>query len=85
MMLNDVDKLQDYFSVRIQGAKIFQYCTCPAGQVTYSVHLSCKPRHLSFKSVCNKEYMGVMTSSSNSSHFTRNNERTSGIFVPWHT
>ena len=60
--------------------------------------------HLSFKSICNKEYKGVicdMTSSSNSSQstrptgrvlgknyssfldFTRNYERTSGIFVPW--
>ena len=50
-----------------QGTKIFQYCTCPAGQVTYNFHLSCKHMHLSFKSVCNKEHKGVicnMTSSS---------------------
>ena len=39
-----------------QGTKIFQYCTCPAGWVTYSFHLSCKHMHLSFKSVCNIEH-----------------------------
>ena len=53
-----------------QGTKIFQYCTCPAGRVTYNFHLSCKHMHLPFKSVCNKEHKGViwnMTSSSNSS------------------
>ena len=53
--------------------KIFQYCTCPAGRVTYNFHLSCKHMHLSFKSVCNKEHKGVicnMTSSRNSSHGT---------------
>ena len=58
-------------TVTSQGTKIFQYCTCPAGRVTYIFHTSCKPRHLSFKSVCSKEYMGVMTSSSNSSQSTR--------------
>ena len=48
------------------GDKLFQYCTCPAGLVTYSFHLSCKHMHLSFKSICNKEHKGVickMTSS----------------------
>ena len=58
----------------IQGTKIFQYCTCPAGRVTYNFHSSCKHVHLSFKSVCNKEHKGVicnMTSSSNSSKSTR--------------
>ena len=52
-----------------QGTKIFQYCTCPAGRVTYNFHLSCKHVHLSFKSICNKEHKGVifnLTSSSNS-------------------
>ena len=69
-----------------------------AGLVTYNFHLSCKPMHLSFISVCNKEHMGVITSSRNSSQstcpecfwknhfsfldFTRNYGRTSGIFVP---
>ena len=24
------------------GTKIFQYCTCPAGRVTYNSHSSCK-------------------------------------------
>ena len=80
----------------LQGTKIFQYCTCPAGRKTYNFHSSCKHMHLSFKSVCNKEHKRVicnMTSSSNSSQigknylpfldFTRNYERTSGIFVPW--
>ena len=41
------------------GTKIFQYCTCPAGPVTYNFHLSCKHMHLSFKSVCNIEHKGV--------------------------
>ena len=84
-----------------QETKIFQYCSCPAGRVTYNFHLSCKHVHLSFKSVCNKEHKGIicnLTSSSNSSKalvlqdecfgknylsfldFTRNYERTSGIF-----
>ena len=59
----------------IQGTKIFQYCTCPAGRVTYNFHSSCKHNvmHLSFKSVCNKEHKGVkcnMTSSSYSSQST---------------
>ena len=57
-----------------QGTKIFQYCTCPAGRVTYNFHLSCKHMHLSFKSECNKEHKGVicnMNSSSNSSQSTR--------------
>ena len=43
-----------------QGTKIFQYCTCPAGRVTYNFHSSCKHMHLSFKSVCNKEHQGVI-------------------------
>ena len=37
-----------------QETKIFQYCTCPAGRVTYNFHSSCNHMHLSFKSVCNK-------------------------------
>ena len=56
-----------------QGTNIFQYCTCPAGRVTYNFHSSCKYMHLCFKSVCNKEDKGViciMTSSSNSSQST---------------
>ena len=45
-----------------QGTKIFQYCTCIAGRVTYNFHSSCKHNHmnLSFKSVCNKEHKGVI-------------------------
>ena len=65
-----------------QGTKIFQYCTCPAGWVTYNFHLSCKHMHLSFKSICNKEHKGVicnMTSSSNSSQSTRSTGRTSAL------
>ena len=64
-----------------QGTKIFQYCTCPAGQVANSFHLSCKHKHLSFKSVCNKEHKRVicyMTSSSNSSQSTRPTGRVLG-------
>ena len=41
-----------------QGTKIFQYCTCPAGRVTYNFHSSCKHMYLSFKSVCNKQHKG---------------------------
>ena len=43
-----------------QGTKIFQYCTCAGGQVTYIFHLSCKHMHLSFEGVCNKEHKGVL-------------------------
>ena len=43
-----------------QGTKIFQYCTCPTGRVTYNFHSSCKHKRLSFKSVCNKEHKGVI-------------------------
>ena len=56
-----------------QGTKTFQYCTCPAGRVTYNFQSPCKHMHLSFKSVCNKEHKGVicnMTSLSNSSQST---------------
>ena len=55
------------------GTKIVQYCTCPAGRVTYNFHSSCKHMHLSFKIVCNKEHKGVIcntTSLSNSSQST---------------
>ena len=66
-------------SLRIcaQGTKIFQYCTCPTGRVTYIFHSSCKHKPLSIKSVCNKEHKGVIcnvTSSSNSSQNTRPEE-----------
>ena len=43
-----------------QGTKIFQYCTCPAGGVTYNFHSSCKHMYLSFKSIYNKEHKGVI-------------------------
>ena len=43
------------FSVQLQEAKLFQYCTCPVGRVTYNFHWSCNHMYLSFKSVCNKE------------------------------
>ena len=43
-----------------QGTNIFQYCTCPAGRVTYNFHSSFKHMHLSFKSVCNREHKGVI-------------------------
>ena len=61
---------------QMQGTKIFQYCTCPVGRVTYNLHSSYKYNvmHLSFKSVCNKEHKGVIcntTSSSYSSESTR--------------
>ena len=67
-----------YFSKKTnaQGTKIFQYCTCPAGRVTYNFHSSYKHNvmHLSCKSVSNKEHKGVTcntTSSSYSSESTR--------------
>ena len=46
------------------GNKIFQYCTCPAGRVTYNFLSSCKPIHLSFKGVCTKEYRSTSLSQS---------------------
>ena len=60
----------------MQGTKTFQYCTCPAGPVTYNFHSSCKDNvmQLSFKSVCNEEHKGVicnLTSSRYSSQSTR--------------
>ena len=61
------------FTYVYQETKIFQYCPCPEGQVTYNFHSSCKHMNVSFKSVCNKEHKGVicdMTSSSNSSKRT---------------
>ena len=39
----------------LQGTKMFQYCTCPAGQVTYNFHSSCK--HITCPL---KAYVGVM-------------------------
>ena len=63
-----------FHSVIKQGTKIIQYCTCPAGQVTYNFHWSCKHMHVSFKSICNKGHKGVvcnMISFSNSSQSTR--------------
>ena len=57
----------------LQGTKIFQYCTGPAGRVTYNFHSSCKHIYMSFKSVCNTENKVVicnMTSWSNSSYRT---------------
>ena len=54
--------------IEYQGTKIFQYCTCPAGQVTYNFNTPCQHMHLSFKSISNKTCN--MTSSSNSSQST---------------
>ena len=62
------------FGIYQQGTNIFQYCSCPAGRVTYNFHSSSKHMNLSFKSVCNKEHKGVicnMTSLSNSSQSIR--------------
>ena len=57
------------FQITTQGTKIFQYCTCPAGRVTYNFHLPCKHMHLSFKSICNKEHKGVICNMTSSSNF----------------
>ena len=55
------------------GDKNIQYCTCPAGRVTYNFHSSCKHNvmHLSFKSVCNKEHKGVICNTTSSSYFPK--------------
>ena len=58
-MTHDIAKIDNYSVYRrlgnikdiTQRTKIFQYCTCPAGRVTYNFHLSCKHMHFSFKSV----------------------------------
>ena len=68
--LEEQSDLHLHCLLQLQETKIFQYCTCPAGGVTYNFHSYCKHMHLSFKSVCNKELKGVIsnrTSSSNSS------------------
>ena len=44
----------------MEGTKIFQYCICHAGRVTYTFHSSCKCMYLSFKSVCNEEHKEVI-------------------------
>ena len=62
--------------VAYQGTKIFQYCTCPVGRVTYNFHSSCKHMYLAFKSVCNKEHKGVIC------NMTSQSKHSSGIFVP---
>ena len=51
-------ELNSHIWIIIQGTKIFQYCTCPAGRVTYNFHSSCKHMHSSLKIVCNKENGG---------------------------
>ena len=71
--LNDLLCINRFNVDLLQGTKIFQYCTCPAGRVTYNFHSSCKHMLMSFKSVCNKEHKGVicnMTSLNNSSQST---------------
>ena len=86
-----------------RGQKYFNI-SCPTARVTYNFHSSCKHIHLSFKSLCNKEYKGVICNMTSSRYsfqstcptgrvlgkyyssfldFTRNYERTSGIFVPF--
>ena len=52
----------------LHGTKIFQYCTCPAGRVTYYFHSSCKHMRLSFKNVCNKEHKGVICNTTSLSY-----------------
>ena len=68
--------IEFYFTCPIQnqGTKIFQFCTWPAGRVTYNFYSFCKQMHFPVKSVCNKEHEGVichMTPSHNSSQSTR--------------
>ena len=40
-------------NIDTQGTKIFQYCTCPAGRVTYNFDSSFKHVHLSFNAIEN--------------------------------
>ena len=40
--------LSGQYDIALQGTKIFTYCTCPAGLVTYNFHSSCKRMHMSF-------------------------------------
>ena len=54
-----------------QGTKIFQYCNCPAGQVTNNFHSSCKHMHLSFKSTCNKEHKVVICNMTSWNKFSK--------------
>ena len=82
--------LFNLINAHARGDKKFQYCSCPAGRVTYHSHSSCKNNvmHLSFKSVCNNEHLCNTTSLNYSSQstcptgFTRNYEWTSGTVVP---
>ena len=62
-----------------QGTKIFQYCTCPAGRVTYNFHSSFKHMHLSFKSICNKEPKGVICNMTSWSNFSQSTCPTGGV------
>ena len=63
-IVHKVTSIQTKFEKKkltIEGTKIFQYCTCPAGQVTYNFHLSCKHIHRPLKRLlCNKEHKGII-------------------------
>ena len=73
-LLNDIGRVSP--KRPLQRKKIFQYCTHLAGQVTYNFHLSCKHKHLSFKSVCNKEHKGVICNMTSSSYSSQNTHPT---------
>ena len=62
MLIPDDVDASDYevSGILFRGIKIFQYCTCPAGRVTYNFHSSCKHMYLSCKSVSNKGLKGVI-------------------------
>ena len=67
-MMMPISQLQDF---TVQGSKIFQYCTCPAGRVTYNFTHHANTCTCPY---CNKEHKGVicnMTPWSNSSQSTR--------------
>ena len=55
-------------SKSMQGTKIFQYCTWPAGRVTYNFHSSCKHMQCPLKGYAIKN---IRTSLSNSCQSTR--------------
>ena len=56
-LIKDISERRVKVCLTHRGTKIFKYCTCPAGWVTYNFHSSCKHMHLSFKSVCKEQYV----------------------------
>ena len=51
MKIKSIAECSLWSILQYQGTKVFQYCTRPAGRVTYNFHLSCKHMHSSLKIV----------------------------------